>query len=380
MPVGRLDLFREKIGLSRDELAIISAHSEVFKRKKQEFAGHFFDFFYGIPETRRIIEQMERPESIRDTWVHWFETVFKGAMDDYFLAYLWGIGTRHAEVNLDQRFTNLGFSIVRQFCHRIIQEDVPFAERADVYRVVDKILDFFILVETSSFIDATSRCDIEIIKGLADRIRNPVTVIGGNLKRLKRGVSPAAPEHAILENLLFESGRCALMVKDIKTYIDLFHKESVPRRVNLQPLIEKVLGSLREREEYRDFRADLRLQPDALWAEADPEDVETIFSYTLENSIEAATQLPKNGAYIRVESAPYRPVKRAVMVTIFNTGTPPRPEDIEKLFSLFYSTKPGGSGFGLPIVKLALRKNLGRITIEPVPGEGARVAIVLPAA
>jgi signal transduction histidine kinase len=64
-------------------------------------------------------------------------------------------------------------------------------------------------------------------------------------------------------------------------------------------------------------------------------------------------------------------------VEIFNTGTPPDPADLDQLFSPFYSTKPWGTGFGLSIARLAVRKNFGKLQLIPVPGEGMRVVVTL---
>ncbi len=63
---------------------------------------------------------------------------------------------------------------------------------------------------------------------------------------------------------------------------------------------------------------------------------------------------------------------------VFNSGTLPLKENVEKFFSPFYTTKPEGSGFGVPISALAARKNFGRFTIEPAE-EGTKVVLTLPA-
>jgi signal transduction histidine kinase len=50
----------------------------------------------------------------------------------------------------------------------------------------------------------------------------------------------------------------------------------------------------------------------------------------------------------------------------------------EKIFSPFYSTKRKGTGLGLSIAQKAVRKNMGRIRIEPVENAGTRVVLSLP--
>ncbi|MDA8325346.1 MAG: protoglobin domain-containing protein, partial [Nitrospiraceae bacterium] len=197
MPFSKLNLFIEELGLTASELAVLEPYKGLFSEKAREFAGYFYDVFTGISDTRKIIEQLENPQMLKNDWANWFRTVFTLELDENLMAYLWKIGIRHVEVNLDQRYTNLGFSMVRKFCGRVIRSDVPAEDQIKVSSVIDRILDFCLLTETSAYIDATSRCDLEIIKGIADRIRNPITIIGGNLRRIQKLLDVKDPSYCV---------------------------------------------------------------------------------------------------------------------------------------------------------------------------------------
>ncbi len=376
VPYSKLNALKEQLGIDGEALAALAPYRKLFIENSRAFSDYFFDVFMGISDTRKIIEGLENPQSLRDAWANWFRTVFMLELDENLLAYLWKIGIRHVEVNLDQRYTNLGFSIVRQFCRGVIRKEVPDADAAQVAFVIDKILDLCLLTETSAFIEASSRCDIEIIKGIADRIRNPITIIGGNLKRIQKVLDVKDPSYCVVEDIITQSSRCESMVADIKTYVDLFQKEAYPVKISLPDLIRLVLDELKPKPDAGKVSIETDLDPMASAIEADPPDIKAAFYQVLENALEAAAAAPD--PRIRITSGPYRAPFKAVKTTIFNTGVPPRAEDMERLFALFYSTKPGGSGFGLPIARLAIRKNLGRITLEPMPGEGTKVIIVLP--
>ena len=68
------------------------------------------------------------------------------------------------------------------------------------------------------------------------------------------------------------------------------------------------------------------------------------------------------------------------MIEIFNTGIPIKMDEPERVFSPFFSTKPFGTGFGLAIARLAVRKNYGKLYLQPVPGKGTKVLVILPSA
>ena len=48
------------------------------------------------------------------------------------------------------------------------------------------MLDLCLLIETEAYITHTTRCDLEVMREVADRVRNPVTVIGGNIRRMQK--------------------------------------------------------------------------------------------------------------------------------------------------------------------------------------------------
>ena len=55
------------------------------------------------------------------------------------------------------------------------------------------------------------------------------------------------------------------------------------------------------------------------------------------------------------------------------------PEDRDKIFLPFFTTKPSGTGLGMAIVKKIVDLHGGDIAIDSAPGRGTRVRISLPA-
>lgn len=281
------------------------------------------------------------------------------------------------EVGLDQRFTNLGFSVVRQFCHGMVISGIPEEKRADVLVALDKLMDLCLLVETSAYIAATTRCDLELINGIADKIRNKITIIGGNIRMLKRKAEPSSPAFEIYENLIMESRMCENMVKDINVYNDLFQRETEFQDVSLEDALRRAVERIKPEENFKGVALEVAISPDASYVHADPHDVKKLLVYTLENAFEAAEG---DAPRVRVSADKGCMPAEFVCIEFFNTGTPPKPEAIEKFYSPFYSTKAEGSGFGVPIAVLAAKKNFGTFEILPAGDEGTSVKVTLPAA
>ncbi len=374
-PYEKLHLFVEKIGISAGEMEELERFRPVFIEKRDEFAGYFYDVFSGIPDTRALIEAEKEPGLMKRVWSNWFGSFFKSKLNDDFLAYLWRIGVRHVEVSLDQRFSNLGFAVIRQFCHSVILAEAPLDQRGALLSTVDKLVDLCLLIETSAYIENTIHCDIEVMREVADRVRNPAMIIGWNIKKLHDKVSLDTKEHKVYDMLMAENSRLENMVHDIKVYMEMFQGEPQFQRVELTRLVAAVMERLQKEGKAENIRADVDIGEEARYVQGDPQWIEYLLYYLLQNSMEAAS---KENPDIRISSRRENIPPFSLRIEIFNSGNPPREEE-QKLFSPFFSTKPTGTGFGLPIARLVVKKHRGVLSIQPADGQGTILVIRLPA-
>ncbi len=375
IPYEKLEFFQARIGVEPEELKKLEPHGHLFVARKQELAEDLYAFFLSIPETRVILEGLRDEDRMKTTWANWFEALFRSKEGRPFLGYLWQIGARHVEVDLDQQYTNLGFSRIRRFCLEIVNREVPDEDKAEVGAVIHKLIDLCVLVETSAYVRQATKCDFEVIRDIADRVRNPATVIGGNVKRLLKKAGKETKEAKVYETLIAENQRLENMVFDIKTYMTLFQMEPVFQVVQLTDLIKGVLKRLKAGGKFEDVKVNVELDPSFPFVKGDPRGLNCLFHYLLQNAMEAAG---KREPMVRVTSRIERERPGDLRIEIFNTGIPPQKEQVGRFFSPFYSTKLSGTGFGLPIAHLVARRHHGRLSLEPVEGEGVRAVVTLP--
>jgi signal transduction histidine kinase len=69
-----------------------------------------------------------------------------------------------------------------------------------------------------------------------------------------------------------------------------------------------------------------------------------------------------------------------ILITITDQGPGIPAEALDKIFNLYYTTKPQGSGIGLAQAFRAVQLHNGQIRVAAVPGEGASFQICLPTA
>jgi signal transduction histidine kinase len=376
MPLERLRYFQEKLGVDQAAFACLEDYREKFIARKAEYGRFFWNRFWEIERTRPVLEHGPNPRQLEKTKSVWFGRLFRDDLNQSFIENLWSSGIRHVQANLDQRYINLGYSLTRQFCHKIITEEIAQGRREPVARAVDKLLDFCVLVATDSYITMTSRCDRHVIQGIAHQVRNPITVIGGNIRRLQKGVDKESPAYNAYEAVLEENLRLERMVKDVSAYTSLFQTEPHPEPVSVAKLFGDLWASLSRGRDMRFIEFDIEIPPELDLVFGDPRDLEIMFQHLLENSLEALDEdEPAIGISARQGSAP-----DTVEVEVYNTGEPPPSEEMEPLFAPFHSSKPKGTGFGLPIADMVARRNLGSFVLQEAEDGGTLCRVILPLA
>ena len=67
-----------------------------------------------------------------------------------------------------------------------------------------------------------------------------------------------------------------------------------------------------------------------------------------------------------------------MQIEIADTGTGLTPEESERLFTPYYTTKPQGTGLGLAIVQSVVSDHYGTISLASEEGRGTTARIILP--
>jgi len=207
-----------------------------------------------------------------------------------------------------------------------------------------------------------------VVAGIAHEIRNPLNSIRLTIRLLARRLQgePSAEEPISL--ITSEIDRLDSLLKSLL----VFREDEPPhlRYQPLQPILERTLALVKPHAQERQvtIQVPAYIQAAAL---VDPDYLQQVFMNVLLNAIDAAGE---NG---RVDVLLRREIGR-VEIDIEDTGPGLAPEQRERIFEAFYTTKRGGTGLGLAVTKTLLEKMGG--VIEPGNGRhGSRFRITLPA-
>jgi signal transduction histidine kinase len=104
-----------------------------------------------------------------------------------------------------------------------------------------------------------------------------------------------------------------------------------------------------------------------------------LFKQALLNLFLNAQQAMPRGGELTIQAWPasYLP-QGGVVLNVIDTGQGMKREDLPRVFRPFFSTRPGGTGLGLPTTRRIIEAHGGTITVQSELGKGTQFTIYLP--
>jgi PAS domain S-box-containing protein len=219
----------------------------------------------------------------------------------------------------------------------------------------------------------------ELTASLAHELNQPLTAIASNAAAGKRLLEQAPPDPEIFKELLADVSADARRAGDIIHGIHRFVRKSqgARRLVNLNEIVREVLRLLNSDLLGRGTIVETELLPNLPAVLADPVHLQQVLLNLLMNSMEAMHSTPEEKRRVVVCTKAETDSFISVSVRDHGTGLPP--DELEKVFAHFYSTKPNGMGMGLTIVRSIVEAHGGNLSAENT-GDGARFSFRLPVA
>ena len=210
--------------------------------------------------------------------------------------------------------------------------------------------------------------------GVAHEIRNPLNAMGMGLQRLKREFLPTEESKkeeyvSFLELILKEIRRVNEIIEQFLTLSRPF--ELTLRESSLQDLLKNLVTLFQEEASSVGVALREEISSGLPLIKMDPERLTQAFINIMKNGMQAMSR----GGTLRIET---RSLKDRVEVIISDSGSGIPPEQMEKVFNYYYTTKEKGVGLGLPIAHRIIEAHGGQLGIESQVGSGTKVTVILP--
>lgn len=151
-------------------------------------------------------------------------------------------------------------------------------------------------------------------------------------------------------------------------------------RFNLAETIQAALTLVRSDLARQRVALSTSLSIEGIEITGDPIELQQVLLNLLLNAAEASRELPDERRRVMVRARVTQEDGASVaVVSVEDAGVGIDEKHLDRLFSPFYSTKPGGLGMGLSIIRSIIDRHGGRIWAAANPEHGATFHFVLPA-
>jgi PAS domain S-box-containing protein len=210
-----------------------------------------------------------------------------------------------------------------------------------------------------------------LTSGVAHEVKNPLNAMMIHVELLKERLEDAGVDvRQSLEVIGSEIRRLDRVVQGFLKFMR--PQELMLKPVDLNAMLQSVCALLEAESQSHGVRFVLDLDADLPAVSADEELLRQAFINVLQNAVQA---MPTGGA-VRLRTRPDG--LDWVRVTVTDQGVGIAPEDVDKIFKLYYTSKVGGSGIGLSVVYRIVQLHDGTIEAKSEPGRGTAMIVRLP--
>jgi two-component system NtrC family sensor kinase len=219
----------------------------------------------------------------------------------------------------------------------------------------------------------------EMSAGLAHEINNPLATID-TLQTLIRDLASTSPISEEDRQEIMDSAakigqqvaRCKVITQGLLKFSRMV--DAPPEEVDLSQLLEELVTITKTRAKVENVALHLEMENlPKIWACA--AHLQQIFANLINNALDAVAGREK--PLVRVKA---RRQDDKVIVSVEDNGCGIPPQDIPRIFTPFFTTKPPGKGTGLGLaICHGLVQNMGgEIRVESAVGLGTRFTVLIP--
>jgi len=214
---------------------------------------------------------------------------------------------------------------------------------------------------------------------LAHEIKNPLNsillnaeLLGDEINDLSTAAGADSTEARSLLDVILREVRQLRSVAEL--YLDFARSpKGVTKRASINGLMRQIIRFLKNECAAKGIRVLKSLGRDVAPCNVDPIKLKQAFLNVVRNGIEAIGE----GGELSISS---RLAGSQIEILVSDNGRGMSPEELEQLFTPFFTTKATGTGLGLAYAQQVVLEHGGEIRCESTPGERTTFTIALPVA
>jgi len=212
----------------------------------------------------------------------------------------------------------------------------------------------------------------QLAAGVAHEINNPLGTILLFSDIMHKELPPDDPRRDDLQMIIDEATRSKIIVSDLLNFAR--QNEVLAQSTDVNALLEGTADKVKAHPVFEKVQFILRLYPALPNIQADPGQLKEVFINIMTNAAEAMQE----GGSLTISTEPA--ADEMIRIAFHDTGSGIPEENLSKIFTPFFTTKPigKGTGLGLAIVYGIVKMHRGQIYVESEVGVGSTFTITLP--
>ena len=217
----------------------------------------------------------------------------------------------------------------------------------------------------------------ELTASLAHEIKQPMAAAVTNANTCVRWLARDRPDVHEAREAASRVVKDVMRASEIMNRIRLMFTKGACERelVNVNDVIREMIVLLQNEAARHTISIRADLAEDLPRVLADHVQLQQVFMNLMLNGIEAMKDVSSGGELV-VKSQ--QGSSGEVLISVSDTGVGLRPETADQVFDAFYTTKPQGTGMGLPISRTIIESHGGRLWFRANSGRGTTFQFTLP--
>lgn len=206
------------------------------------------------------------------------------------------------------------------------------------------------------------------ISKLTHELKNPIAVCNGYLEMLDLNNKIKTKKY--IEIISNEITRSKSIIDEFSNYGKL--KSIEKEEIDISFLFEDISSILNPLFKLNKAKLNIKINQE-IYINADYNKLKQVLINLLKNTIEAKQELLPLEVNINIIKR-----KNNIIINIEDNGIGMSKETLEKVYDIFYTTKPNGTGLGLAFCKEVIELHQGKINITSEENKGTKIVITLP--
>ena len=218
----------------------------------------------------------------------------------------------------------------------------------------------------------------ELTASIAHEVNQPLAAVVTNANAALRWLAQSPPDldeaRKAVQHITRDGTRASEVIRRIR---ELMKKSEPDRRpVNLNKLVQETVVLVQPELKRKKISLKTELAPELPSVPVDSVQVQQVLLNLIVNAIDSFSAVANRPHILRI--AINRADPDAVQVAVEDTGVGIDPQESERIFEPFYTTKSGGLGMGLAISRSIVEAHGGRLWATPNQGYGTTFQFTLP--